>query len=88
MDVKNVRVLKPYEDSNDSEPTIYIDEEARFALAVQWGEKVEVVGRRKCEAIVKALKEIDCGVQIARVNAALLQAAKVELGEEVLLQNE
>ncbi|ADY14372.1 hypothetical protein [Sphaerochaeta globosa] len=86
MDVKCVRILRAYEDSNDTEKAIYVDEAARYALIKKWGDSVMVRGRRDVKGVViKALKELDQDGFIARANQALIDELFIEYGEEVLL---
>lgn len=86
MDVKCVRVLRVYEDANDTQKVIYVDEAARYALIKKWGESVMVRGRRDVKGVViKALKELDQDGFIARANQALIDELFIEYGEEVLL---
>ncbi len=89
MDVKCVRVLRPYEDKQNEDDTIFIDEEARYSLMKEWGEKVNIKGRRDIEGItIRPLAAIDQQGFIARANQALIDRLYVEFGEEVLLTRE
>ena len=86
MDVKCVRVLRPYEDTATEKQTIYIDEDARYSLIRQWNDQVMVRGRRDVKGItIKPLKESDQNGFIARAGQDLLDALFIEYGEEVLL---
>lgn len=85
MDVKCVRVLRPYENVQEDN-TIYIDEDARYALMRQWGDTVQVKGRRDLHDVTIApLKEMDQEGFIARANQKLIDDLYIEYGEEVLL---
>jgi hypothetical protein len=86
MDVRNVRVLRAYEDVKSDVPVIYIDESAREYLGkISWETEVDVIGRRRTSAIIKPLREIDWDGQIARVEDSLREDLMVEWGEEVLI---
>ena len=85
MDLKCVRVLRPYENEKASEPTIYIDEATRYSLNKQWGQKVEASGRRKIEAIIKPLKALDADGYIASADQKVIDALYIEYGEEIML---
>ena len=84
MDVKCVRVLRPYEDDND-EGSIYIDREAQCSLNKNWGEVVEAMGRRKIKVAIKPLRELDQDGFIARAGQKVIDALFIEYGEEILL---
>jgi len=85
MDVKCVRVLRPYEGETAAEKTIYIDEDARYALNRKWGEKAIAQGRREVEVTLAPLKAIDQNGYIARAGQALIDALYIEYGEEIIL---
>jgi hypothetical protein len=90
MDVKCVRVLRPYDNPPEGAGieggmTIYIDEEARYALNKQWGDKVEAKGRRVIEAVIRPLAPMDQDGFIARAEQAVIDALFIEYGEEILL---
>ncbi|MDO4477879.1 MAG: hypothetical protein Q4B73_02410 [Lachnospiraceae bacterium] len=85
MDPRNVRILRPYDDGSCEDNAIYVDDSARYALHIQWGEKCKVVGRRPAEAVVKELKPCDADGFICRMNESLRDALYVEVGDEVLL---
>ncbi len=86
MDVKCVRVLRPYEDAQDEKNVIYVDEAARYALIKKWGDTVMVRGRRDVKNVqIKALKGLDQDGFIARAGEALIDELFIEYGEEVLL---
>ena len=87
MDVKCVRVLRPYEDqSQGGEMTIYIDEDARYALNREWGATVQALGRREVTVTIAPLKDMDQQGYIARAGQALVDALYIEYGEEIILQ--
>ena len=84
MDAKCVRVLRPYEEKK--EKTIYIDEDARYSLMAQWGDRVTVKGRRDVKDVeIQPLKPMDQEGFIARMGKELLDEVYVEYGEEVML---
>ncbi|UQZ88520.1 hypothetical protein C4J81_04590 [Deltaproteobacteria bacterium Smac51] len=86
MDVKCVRVLRPYEDEKPGdEMTLYIDEDARYALNRDWGAKAEALGRRKITVTIQPLKAMDQEGFIARGGQALIDALYIEYGEEIIL---
>lgn len=85
MDVKCVRVLRPYEDQPGDDKTIYIDEEARYALNRKWGESAVAQGRREVTVTLAPLKAMDQQGYIARAGQALLDALYIEYGEEIIL---
>ncbi len=86
MDVKCVRVLRPYSEAATEKRTIYIDEDAQYALIKEWNETVLVRGRRDVKEItIKPLKPNDQNGFIARASQDLIDALYIEYGEEVLL---
>ena len=85
MDVKCVRVLRPYEDEKADDKTIYIDEDARYALNRQWGESAVAQGRREVTVTLAPLKAMDQEGYIARAGRALIDALYIEYGEEIIL---
>ncbi len=87
MDPRCNRVLKAYENSND-EDAVYVDESARFALAADWGDRVNVLGKRKVKAVLRELDTIDTGVRICRIGERLMEKLMLAYGEEVLLERE
>lgn len=91
MDVKCVRVLRPYDDQprdsgEERDLVILIDEDARYALNRNWGEKVEAKGRRVITAVIQPLAPMDQEGFIARADQAVIDALFIEYGEEVILQ--
>lgn len=87
MDVKCIRILRPYKDEDNNELTIYIDEQARESLSKQWGDEVEVLGRKKAIAKIKPLNEIDQDGFIGRAGQKLIDDVYIEYGEEVFINN-
>lgn len=86
MDVKCVRVLRPYEDQPSQEDmTIYIDEDARYALGRDWGTTALALGRREVKVTIAPLKALDQEGYIARASQALIDALYIEYGEEIIL---
>lgn len=90
MDVKCVRVLRPYDNppagaARPGEMVIYVDEDARYALNRKWGDKVEAKGRRVIEAAIQPLAPMDQEGFIARADQAVIDALFIEYGEEILL---
>lgn len=85
MDVKCVRVLRPYPGRKNDDLTLYIDEEARWSLNKSWGAEVVATGRRKVKVIIAPLEEMDQGGFMARAGQALIDALYIEYGEEILL---
>lgn len=89
MDVKCVRVLRPYEASDNKKRVLYIDEDARYSLMKQWGDKVCIQGRRNVTSVeIQPLKDMDQEGYIARAGNQLLDEMFIEYGEEVLIINE
>ncbi|MDR1045651.1 MAG: hypothetical protein LBP33_11125 [Candidatus Adiutrix sp.] len=87
MDVKCVRVLRPYDEAPQSGPlTIHIDEDARHALNRGWGAAVQALGRREATLIIAPLQAMDQQGYIARAGQAVIDALFIEYGEEVILQ--
>lgn len=86
MDVKCVRVLRPYDDyESEDDLCLYVDEDARWALNRNWGERVEALGRRRAEVRLKPLRAFDQQGFIARGDQKLIDALYIEYGEEILL---
>ena len=86
MDVKCVRVLRPYEDETPAEPlTLYIDEDARYALNLDWGAQAVALGRREIKVTIAPLRALDQEGYIARGGQALIDALFIEYGEEIIL---
>ncbi len=86
MDVKCVRVLRPYEGTESSERVIYIDEDAKYSLIREWGSKVMVRGRFDAkDVVIRPLKEFDQQGFIARASQAVIDELYIEYGEEVQL---
>ena len=85
MDVKCVRVLRPYEDESADDNTIYIDEDARYALNKKWGENALAQGRRQVTVTLAPLKDMDQQGYIARAGQAVIDALYIEYGEEIIL---
>ena len=87
MDVKCVRILRPYDDQPQSgEMVIYIDEDARYALNREWGATVQALGRREVAVTIASLKAMDQQGYIARAGQKLIDALFIEYGEEIILQ--
>lgn len=87
MDARNVRIMKPYVDSTCKEGVVYVDDDARSALHVQWGEHCLAVGRRKVKVEVQPLKDEDWNAQVIRMNDKLRQEIYCTVGDELLLYN-
>lgn len=85
MDVKCVRVLRSYEEAQNEDDVIYVDEHARYALNRKWGEVVEVTGRRKTKLAIKPLTAMDQDGFIARASQKVIDDLFIEYGEEVFL---
>lgn len=85
MDVKCVRVLRPYEDEKEDDTTIYIDEDARYALNKKWGESAVALGRNRVTVTLAPLKAMDQQGYIARAGQSLIDALYIEYGEEIIL---
>lgn len=85
MDVKCVRVLRPYENEEAEEMALYVDEDTRYALNREWGASAEAFGRRKCAVTIRPLRAMDQEGFIARGSQALIDALAIEYGEEVIL---
>jgi hypothetical protein len=86
MDVKCVRVLRPYENQTPGDPlTLWVDEDARYALNRDWGAKAVALGRREVTVTLAPLKGMDQEGYIARGSQALIDALYIEYGEEILL---
>ena len=86
MDVKCVRVLRPYEDQTDQgDAVLRVDEDARYALNRDWGATALALGRREVTVTLAPLKGMDQQGFIARGNQALIDALMIEYGEEVIL---
>jgi len=87
MDVKCVRVLRPYDETPQDGPlTIHIDEDARYALNRDWGATVQALGRREVPLVIAPLKGMDQQGYIARAGQAVIDALFIEYGEEIILQ--
>lgn len=88
MDVRCIRILRPYADHTGDDHTIFIDEDARYALMSQWGDTVTVKGRYDVKDVkIQPLQEIDQQGFIGRANKKLIDALFIEYGEEVLLES-
>lgn len=86
MDVKCVRVLRPYENETPNDPlTLFVDDDARYALNREWGEKAVALGRREVTVTLAPLKAMDQEGYIARAGQALIDALYIEYGEEIIL---
>ncbi|WP_394922981.1 hypothetical protein [uncultured Robinsoniella sp.] len=86
MDVKCVRVLRPYEKSDDKKKVIYIDEDAKYSLMKEWGDKVFIKGRNDVRDVeIQPLKELDQNGFIARAGQQLIDELYIEYGEEVMI---
>lgn len=87
MDVKCVRVLRPYEDEKPGdEMVIYVDEDCRHALNRDWGGRALALGRREVSVTIAPLKAMDQEGYIARAGQGLMDALYIEYGEEIILQ--
>jgi len=87
MDNKCVRVLRPYCEDDNDKMIIYIEDKARAELSCHWGDKVEVLGRRKAVAQIQPLKGFDKDGFIARAGKRLIDELYIEYGEEVLISS-
>lgn len=85
MDPRNVRIMKPYADGSCANGTVYIDELARDALHLAWGEEILVVGRRRHPAKIAPIREEDGEAQAIRMNQDMLDKVYCCVGDEVLL---
>ncbi len=88
MDVKNMRLMDVYSDADDALDVLYIDDEARKAVDRDWGEEVEVIGRRNVSAVIRQLQDFDLGACVARAGSGLREKLMIEVGEEVLINSE
>ena len=87
MDTRNLRIMQPYPDNSCADDTVYIDEYARGALHIDWGQPTLVVGRRKYQAKIAQLKPEDVGAQVVRMNQDMLDKVYCCVGDEILLYN-
>lgn len=88
MDVRCIRILRPYERGPEDDHTLYIDEEARYALMKQWGQTIKAKGRFDVSDVkIEPLDEMDQGGFIGRASQALIDRLYVEYGEEILLES-
>ncbi len=86
MDVKCVRVLRPYEDESPAEGlTLYVDEGARYALNRDWGATARAQGRREVTVTLAPLRGLDQDGYIARAGQPVIDALYIEYGEEIIL---
>ncbi len=85
MDARNVRIMKPYADGSCEGGTVYVDEAARDALHIAWGDEALVVGRRRHPAKIAPLQDEDTGAYAIRMDEAMRDAVYCEVGDEVLL---
>jgi len=86
MDVKCVRVLRPYEDRAAGESRVlYVDEDARYALNRDWGAGARALGRREVTVTLAPLKDLDQQGFIARADQNLIDELMIEYGEEIIL---
>lgn len=86
MDAKCVRLLRLYPSADAQKRVIYIDEDARYSLMVQWGDKVMIKGRFDVKDVeVQPLEAIDQNGFIARAGQNLMDEIYMEYGEEVML---
>lgn len=86
MDVKCVRVLRPYNKSDEDKLILYIDEDARYSLMKNWGDTVFVKGRRDVKNVeIQPLKDIDQEGFIARAGQRMIDELFIEYGEEVMV---
>ena len=87
MDVRCIRILRPYDTESIDDNTLLIDEQARYALMKQWGEKITAKGRYDVHDVaIQPLKEMDQEGFIGRASQALIDALYIEYGEEILLE--
>ena len=87
MDVKCVRVLRPYDEAPQCGPlTIHIDEDARYALNRDWGATIQALGRREVTLVIAPLQAMDQQGYIARASQTVIDALFIEYGEEIILQ--
>jgi len=88
MDTRCIRVLRPYDDNGPEDGhTLYIDEDARYALMKQWGETITAKGRFDVnDIVIKPLRPMDQEGFIGRASQTLIDALYVEYGEEILLE--
>lgn len=86
MDVKCVRVLRPYEDSAQTENVLFIDDDARESVNLPWGSEVSAEGRRVARVVIQPLRPMDQQGFIARASQKVIDALYIEYGEEILLQ--
>ncbi|MGM0432506.1 MAG: hypothetical protein ACQEQU_07330 [Spirochaetota bacterium] len=88
MDVRCIRILRPYEGKEAETDTIYIDEDARYALMCSWGDSVRVKGRYDVDGVqIQPLGAIDQEGFIGRASQQLIDKLYIEYGEEVILES-
>jgi len=85
MDNKCVRILRPYCEDDNHKMLIYVEDKVRVELSCNWGDKVEVLGRKKAVAQIQPLKDLDKDGFIARAGKRLIDELYIEYGEEVLI---
>lgn len=85
MDIKCIRVLRPYNDEKEEDRTIYIEDRAREDLTANWGDEIQILGRKKVIARIQPLKDMDKDGLIGRAGQDLIDELYIEYGEEVLL---
>lgn len=85
MDNKCIRVLRPYTIEDNDQMVIYIEDQARKELSSNWGDRVEILGRKKVIAEIQPLKDLDKDGLIGRAGQRLIDELYIEYGEEVLL---
>lgn len=89
MDAKCVRVLRLHPAADQEKRAIYIDEDARYSLMAQWGDKICIKGRLDVKGVeVQPLEAMDQNGFIARASQMLLDELYVDYGEEVMLMRD
>lgn len=87
MDTRCIRILRPYDDEKIDENTIYIDDDARYALRRQWGDTVTAKGRFVVQNVcIHPLRAMDQKGFIGRASQQLIDRLYIEYGEEILLE--
>lgn len=85
MDNKCIRMLRPYNEEDNPKMVLYIEDRAREELSANWGDKVEILGRKKAIAEIQPLEDLDKDGLIGRGGQRLMDELYIEYGEEVLL---
>lgn len=93
-DARDIKAVKSTGDNSPPQSragnshVIWIDEDARYALMGQWGQKITVKGRNDVPGVeIQPLKAMDQGGFIGRASQDLMDRLYLEYGEEVLLQS-